>query len=699
MTTSSLRTRLIRKLFRRAVRPACRRARPTVHALECRRTPTVSYPEIVMSRPNPDPLATSLPSGFDVFVPPVDANLNVSAAAPIISEWTRSAGADHTIALTGHQFTSFGGLERGKDTDFIVYGLFDGSATTISHAHVLRADDARAAITLPAHLLDNQMYLVWPRNDAGVGRPVAVNQANAQWVGPDEASAGETVSIYGENLVRIGTDDAKVWIEPADGSSSFYSGWIEATGNPYKIDLTLPTGQSLAEECKLCVHNFHGGNSGWSPPVELTIRAALPMSTGVFKVADYGAVPGDTVDDHQAITAAITAAKAHVGSTGQAATVSFAAGIYLTWQPLDLTGTHHLRFEGPIPGEPMTSIHATSNQSAINPYPVAVVRAEGNVMNVRFSNIEFNDNGNLKTDGVLDPVLIRLRGSQDVVFDNCTFVANAFRMPPLDLESSSRRVTIANCDFVTGFHINLLGASQVRIDGCDFRAVYDAEQMIYIGNATEISVTNCTARDDDPTAKTSTGEYHVRGFGRGRLLTAQGHFNENIYIAGNETVDFAPKHGAIGIDGEAIGYNDGEQILFEPLGGTVYGRPSAVDSNSVTLIGLDEEFLNSHLPHLTATVIDGRGIGQRRRVESIDYKTGKVTVMPDWSVIPDGYSQIAVAPAQQNVVIYANKLSGKEEWLTAPRLGEHVASSGIQIGGVAHVIVVGNTIENVRQGV
>lgn len=327
-------------------------------------------------------------------------------------------GANHTIALTGHQLTSFGGSEKGKDTDFIVYGLLDGSATTISHADVLRADNVRAAITLPDNLFDNQMYLVWPRTAAGVGRPVAVNQAVAQWAGPDKASAGETVSIFGENLVRIGTDDAKVWIEPADGSSNYYSGWVEATGNPYKIDFTLPTGaaKALAQFSNLWAHNFHGGDSGWSPPVTIEVRPSLPTTVstaGEFPVDKYGAKAGDGSDDYTAITDAIAAARKHTNDyPGEGATVQFGKGrAYSTSLPLSLGGCVNISFEGTADlGLPATVIEAIPDKAGKR--PVAVVFTDNNFANVRFRDIEFNDNKNLASiysgpDLVLAAVLVR----------------------------------------------------------------------------------------------------------------------------------------------------------------------------------------------------------------------------------------------------------------------------------------------------
>ena len=37
-------------------------------------------------------------------------------------EWTRTAGPDESIVLTGHQLSRFSGQEEGKDTRFLVYG-------------------------------------------------------------------------------------------------------------------------------------------------------------------------------------------------------------------------------------------------------------------------------------------------------------------------------------------------------------------------------------------------------------------------------------------------------------------------------------------------------------------------------------------------------------------------------------------------
>src|SRR4051812_649142 len=114
MTSSSLRSRIIATFFRKAIHAAGRRrSRLELHTLEQRVTPTVTYPDIIMQRPSNDPLtnAALIPAGFDAFTPPISSEVDINPGAPTIAEWTRTAGPDQTIALTGDALSSFSGDE------------------------------------------------------------------------------------------------------------------------------------------------------------------------------------------------------------------------------------------------------------------------------------------------------------------------------------------------------------------------------------------------------------------------------------------------------------------------------------------------------------------------------------------------------------------------------------------------------------
>ena len=47
---------------------------------------------------------------------------SASLNTPLCGEWTRTAGKDESMLITGADFTRFSGNDEGKDTRFTVYG-------------------------------------------------------------------------------------------------------------------------------------------------------------------------------------------------------------------------------------------------------------------------------------------------------------------------------------------------------------------------------------------------------------------------------------------------------------------------------------------------------------------------------------------------------------------------------------------------
>src|SRR5947209_20379583 len=97
-----------------------------------------TYPSVTgVARPNPEPA----PPG-DPFNPPVSGT--DKSNTPACAEWTRTAGPDESMIITGVDFSSFNGsLQSGMDTRFTVY-----SGDSMREAKIQRLLDDRAAITL-----------------------------------------------------------------------------------------------------------------------------------------------------------------------------------------------------------------------------------------------------------------------------------------------------------------------------------------------------------------------------------------------------------------------------------------------------------------------------------------------------------------------------------------------------------------------
>jgi hypothetical protein len=158
-----------------------------VTTLESRVTPTVFLPDFVVSPPSSSP---ELKSNIDRFVIP-NVTSTVAPNAPIISEWTRSAKVNESIAITGHELSAYPtGTDFGKDSEFLIYGQtkdgtqFDG---TLTNGQILRLDGPRAAVTLPSDLLDSPGAMPPPAGSIGSGchgRQLWDGHANGSLISP-----------------------------------------------------------------------------------------------------------------------------------------------------------------------------------------------------------------------------------------------------------------------------------------------------------------------------------------------------------------------------------------------------------------------------------------------------------------------------------------------------------------------------------
>ena len=132
-----------------------------------------------------------------------------------------------------------------------------------------------------------------------------VNATDAWWVGPNVATRGDTVSVYGRNLVHdTMAMTSHVFIQQTGGAGT----WATITAaNPYKVDFTVPAGLANGTY-EVWVHNGRGGHYGWGGPLALTINAGMTWSSHVYNVKSYGAKGDGVTDDEAAIENAVRAA-------------------------------------------------------------------------------------------------------------------------------------------------------------------------------------------------------------------------------------------------------------------------------------------------------------------------------------------------------------------------------------------------------
>ncbi|MBC7914929.1 MAG: T9SS type A sorting domain-containing protein [Pyrinomonadaceae bacterium] len=588
----------------------------------------------------------------DAFSPQMSGT--AASNAPVCAEWTRSAGPDESMLITGGEFSRFTGIDQGKDSRFKVYGS-NGRFLDASIQHV---DNDKAIITLDEDLPRWSMYLIWPRNDAGYGLPIAVNKTDAWWVGPHKANRGNSISVYGRNLTQYNDSTSSfVYIKPVNGMGQ----WATVTKvNPYKVDFMVPSTLSNGEY-EVWVHNGHGGEYGWSGPLNLTINDAPVWTAITYNIKDFGATGNGLSDDTDAIYRALAAAKLSAGST-----VYFPQGVYMISNMLN--PANNTQWKGD--GTDKTFIKCNASFTA-----QADAMVYGSVNTFNATDLTFDTNNNYRA---IHSSPFFLRGSTNVKLNNIVFSFANYDVWQLD---NTTDIFISNCKAIG--KISFLGkASQLFIDRCDFYLTNDTELAIHSWGGSGVSMINSTCRDYN-----NTDPNNGAGWGKGRFFVATGNSGSgrNTYIGNNRTYDLTVR------ENSSVDQNSGEQFLWEGFSANWSGSVAS-SSGAITNLNSFSETIDK--PKI-AVITKGRGLGQSRKLIAVNGSA--VTLESPWNVQPDASSTIAVGHFADRIVMYNNYIDGKAYAVSSPNPS---ASAGIEpYGGVLNFIADRNTISDVRAAI
>ncbi len=612
-------------------------------------------------RPASDPV---LPAGFDVFAPKLTAA--PVAGAPTFAEWTRSGSPGDSLDVTADQLSDSG---SGADTQSVSFGQTNASNATLSTNAVTNVGALSAQVTLGSALPADSMYLVWSDNDQGFGAPVAVNKTDAWWVGPDAAGPGQSVSVFGQNLVLGGqTNKVAVYLEPGAGNSAA-ARWVTVTdANPYKVTIQLPA-DLPAGNWQVWAHNGHGGEDGWSEPVSLVVHGAQTWAGAVFDVTKYGAKGDGVTDDQAAIRAAITAAQAVSNST-----VYLPAGTYLVdggfanviGVRIQGAGMHSTMIEaGPAWQLPEDFFDPFHECLFFNPQS-----------GTAFEDLTLSANHNFA--GAESQNLVYARETTDLSFTNVAF--DAQDTAAVDV-NGSRRVSFEGCD-LTGNTAFLGNASELFFDHCNFYMTNDATAALYTWGGNQISLTNNTCQDLNP-----SDPLNGEGWGLGRFLCANSIWGggSDVYVADNTTINLGVRSGY----GDQ---NNGEQINWE---GTITYFNGSVSVGSANTVMLSNYTGSAAGPGFVVAVVGGKGVGQVRTVARSDGSL--VTLDTPWNVVPDATSTVVLETLPHNIVVYRNTFTAKPYITTSTT---PIGSTAVEMfQGVSQLIVDGNTFSKVGMGV
>ncbi len=210
--------------------------------------------------PAPDPAP---PVSGEQFAPPI-TDAAPPDGAPVISSYTTTARSDETLVLAGENL--------GEQT--LLWGSRANSTegATVGATTDLAPDASLAFVTVEQREPDG-LYLLWPGNEAGHGRPVRVNAPEVWWCTPNRLPRGTEVGVYGRRLTRL-PDEAIAHVCLVRPGERFVAiDPRDITGDQHALRFTLPE-EIDPGTWQVWVHAGMGGSYGWGGPVELTVTTA-----------------------------------------------------------------------------------------------------------------------------------------------------------------------------------------------------------------------------------------------------------------------------------------------------------------------------------------------------------------------------------------------------------------------------------------
>ena len=417
------------------------------------------------------------------------------------------------------------------------------------------------------------------------------------------------------------------------------------------------------------VHNGHGGKYGWSGPIALTVEDDVTWTGTVRNVKDYGATGNGSTDDASAIQSALDAA----GSGGR---VYFPTGTYKINSYVNIPSGVWIYGDGQ---SSTTILRGSSSTGGYSNYTFYF----DNQSNIKISDITL-DGGTLSTD--YGDRFIQQRGTNNVWYTNCKIIARNF----VAIDNANGHYQYwTNCEFRQNNVFQ--NGSQHFITGCNFYGTYDAEDALNFWGVSEASVVDCRFANED---------YTVPEGVLVRMLVANFAWGESRFCYfGDNTTDkigqIEDPLGRVWGDPGYVDQNKGEQLCFEGTGAKYIGSPSSATATTVT-------FNDNSAPDVeggarSIMVLNGKGIGQARHITSFSRSGSSITITftPALNVVPNTQSRVGYGGWWNNIVIYRNNQSGRDDIFD-----RYTAQCAVQFfGGAYNINIDNNTYNHLRAGI
>jgi hypothetical protein len=469
----------------------------------------------------------------------------------------------------------------------------------------------------------------WVGNGEGWSRPCLVKSARPWWVSPERTAAGRTVRVFGRNI-----DARLVALKARGGGTVMRLQEFERGRHPlYEVRVRLPADLAPGEY-DLYVHNGSGGEAGWGGPVALTVAAPEPVPTRVFNAREFGAVGNGVEDD----TAALRKALVTAGEAG-GGTVFLPPGAYAIratlWVPPHVT----LAGAGPQSSRLVVREAAPMRWDV----PKEIARAMPGHFRHRQSDgnlgamVWLRDRAAVRDLGFVDGpgTLQVIFGSHDRCrIERCRIRATHSTHVAVMVEWGSYGFVLKDCviESANGGVFLVHGPhEQALVSGNTIRNVHP-------GRANNLFI-RAPVR--------SVIEYNTVENGERNWVSQCGRTSGyHSILLGNRWVNTVPRR-----------HNAGEN-MYEAGGATWHGRVARADRTTLTVGGAP--FKEKDLQNEFVLVLDGRGLGQYRRVTTNTADT--LTVTPRWDVVPDASTYAMVGRAYVETLWIDNEEEGTANW-------------------------------------
>lgn len=581
--------------------------------------------------------------------------------SPVIVGATKQVAPDSTVIVTGDNFTA--------DTKAYYFAQNGDSAGKTYTAALTRVSDQQVNVTIGKDVKYG-VYGLYLENSSGKSAVQLVNVPKIWWIGINRVTAGDSLSIYGENLTTENGDQTNVYLLNDDGD--YYK--VSVTyADPNKVTFSVPSGLGDGKSYTIKLHNGHGGEYAWTTADEKLIYSSTKINEWTGKTVDvtsYGAKGDGSTDCANAVKKAINAA-----SNGDI--LYFPQGKYLLRSTVEVDKSLYIKGAGADTSKIIIPRNSTVNY---------IIKIKNQITEISDLGFEYKCGAAKLTTGFIafngDSVLT---DTYNLYVHNCKFLQET----TFSCQLAGIRVTGTSFIFKNNFFetTGVLFADSTEkliitnneVCGVSLTGPYVDQNafLLWNTNKADFSDNKIYGKDiiTDPNGTLSLkGDRTV-----GRTMATQQSL-WNFYCSHN-------KLERVGLPGD----NAGEQIMFEDRDSSYIGGVKTATENTITIA------TNPATPPKKGsmiTVTNGKGFSQYRTISKY-IGAGKFELSEPWTIIPDSTSVVLIDDCFINIAVTENSITGFKTYDE-----NYTATSGIQVYGNFHNGFLNrNTFKNVSSGI